>query len=535
MDRGKRKITTKQQVRRGRGRGSSSGVFFGDDRAARQQYIQQEEMLQQAGFTISPIGCPSTPLHIIEFDDSYMRDSTDEFELKAPNDTVDHPLINYAASWKAVEEAREMDPYAHSKISGVDYRFWNVFHSNFYATAILPARKGKICEMHFIDFDAMQAKEEPDFDAAIKVCDKFELSTLMSFKYDWNREILAQFHATYFWNRDNDEVHWMTDGTHYRIDFITFCRILGFGNDHRTYSRIHNERRFEPHEVSFMWEDPTQVNNRRTGLKSFYYVMNNLIKMTLNPKDNATDLNGHITNVLSRFPEGDKFNIPRFIWVELAYAMDDGRRSLPYAPYLMFMIERVTGVRYPKDCSHTVYNIKKTKGGKTAPPPAVESSYHSEGGHSVPQRRDGRKKKRFQKLAEWVKAIFGTCSYMAQNQYDDRMESRHAINAAREVQGLPLLPPVAPPPQFPDLPHLSDTESDEEHDSYDEHQGYDDDPDLQETLGSVYRQFRDDARQRRASTSAAAPRRSTRASRFTATTHRAGRAVVSSDNDDDDE
>jgi len=58
------------------------------------------------------------------------------------------------------------------------------------------------------------------------------------------------------------------------------------------------------------------------------------------------------------------------------------------------------------------------------------------------------------------------------------MESRHAINAAREVQGLPLLPPVAPPPQFPDLPHLSDTESDEEHGSYDEHQGYDDDPDL---------------------------------------------------------
>jgi len=109
----------------------------------------------------------------------------------------------------------------------------------------------------------------------------------------------------------------MTDGTHYRIDFLTFCRILGFGNDHKAYSRIHNERRFEPHEVIFMWEDPTQVNNRRTRLKSFYYVMNNLIRMTLNPKDNATDLNGHITNVLSRFPEGDKFKVPRFIWVEL--------------------------------------------------------------------------------------------------------------------------------------------------------------------------------------------------------------------------
>jgi len=163
-----------------------------------------------------------------------------------------------------------------------------------------------------------------------------------------------------------------------------------------------------------MWEDPTQVNNRRTGLKSFYYVMNNLIRMTLNTKDNATDLNGHITNVLSRFPDGDKFNVPRFIWVELVYGMYDGRRALPYAPYLVFMIERVTGVRYPKDSYHTVYNIKKTKGGKTAPPPAVESSHHSQEGPSEPMRRGGRKKKRFQKLAEWVKAIFGTWSYMAQ-------------------------------------------------------------------------------------------------------------------------
>jgi len=73
--------------------------------------------------------------------------------------------------------------------------------------------------------------------------------------------------------------------------------------------------------------------------------MNNLIRMTLNPKDNATDLNGNITNVLSRFPDGDRFNVPRFMWVELAYAMDDGRRALPYAPYLMFVIERVTSVR----------------------------------------------------------------------------------------------------------------------------------------------------------------------------------------------
>ena len=262
--------------------------------------------------------------------------------------------------------------------------------------------------------------------------------------------------------------------------------------------------------------------------------MNNLIRMTLNPKDNATDLNGNITNVLSRFPDGDRFNVPRFMWVELAYAMDDGRRALPYAPYLMFVIERVTSVRQPKNCYHIVCNIKKTKGDKTAPPPTVEGSYHSQEGADEPLRRGGTKKKCFQKLAEWIKAIFGTCSYMAQNQYDDRMKSRHAINVAREVQGLPPLAPFDPPPQLPNLHLLSDVESDEEEEgSHERQQAYDDDLDLQEILGSFYKQYRDEARQQRASTFEAAPCRSTRATRFTPTTHRGGRVVIESDDDEE--
>jgi hypothetical protein len=32
--------------------------------------------------------------------------------------------------------------------------------------------------------------------------------------------------------------------------------------------------------------------------------------------------------------------------------MNDPMKFLPYAPYLMYMIERVTNVRYPKDVVH---------------------------------------------------------------------------------------------------------------------------------------------------------------------------------------
>ena len=106
-----------------------------------------------------------------------------------------------------VEEARQINPYAVRKDLGIDYKFWNKFHSNFYATAILGARK-----MQYIDWDEIQKKEEPEFDKVIKVCDRFELSDIMGFQYNWNEEVLAQFHTTYFYDQSTYDIHWMMDG-----------------------------------------------------------------------------------------------------------------------------------------------------------------------------------------------------------------------------------------------------------------------------------------------------------------------------------
>jgi hypothetical protein len=275
--------------------------------------------------------------------------------------------------------------------------------------------------------------------------------------------------------------------------------------------------------------------------------MNNLFWITLNPKDNATDLNGYITNVLSRFLDGEKFNVPRFIWVELAYAMDDGRRSLPYVPYLipylMFMIERVTGQRFPKDCFHIVYNIKKTHGGRRG---SGTTAYHSSGGTSFAHRDileffgsgGKRKNKKFAKMAEWLKAIFTTCTYAANTAYENRLESWDAIRQARELAGLLLLSPIWSPPQFPNLPRLSNTSlEDEEQQGSDDDGGGDEgiraaeaDLDVQETLLCVYSRRPRDSQATAPSTSAP-PRRS---ARFTSTTHIAGRARIEETDSDEE-
>ena len=100
--------------------------------------------------------------------------------------------------------------------------------------------------MQYIDWDEIEKKEEPEFDKVIKVCDRFELSDIM------DEEVLAQFHTTYFYDQSTDEIHWMIDGRHYRVDSVTFSRILGFGEEHRTYTHIHDEPRAEIRDIRYM-------------------------------------------------------------------------------------------------------------------------------------------------------------------------------------------------------------------------------------------------------------------------------------------
>ena len=87
------------------------------------------------------------PQHLSEFDGRYMRNFEGEIIIRPSNDSCQHVVVNYSKSWKLVEEARVINLYAVCKDLGIDYRFWNEFHSNFYATAILASKKTKIIKM----------------------------------------------------------------------------------------------------------------------------------------------------------------------------------------------------------------------------------------------------------------------------------------------------------------------------------------------------------------------------------------------------
>ena len=109
--------------------------------------IREEENLERAGRTIPLGACPDTPPHLEEFDRGYIREYSKEVIMRRPIDTHAHPVLNYVGKLKMVEEVRENNSYEHPKDLGVDYKFWNEFHSNFYASVIFNSKKSNIVKM----------------------------------------------------------------------------------------------------------------------------------------------------------------------------------------------------------------------------------------------------------------------------------------------------------------------------------------------------------------------------------------------------
>ena len=152
--------------------------------------IQAEEDLYRASHTIPPSACLDTPPHLEEFDRAYIIKYPKDMIMRRPVDTRAHLVLNYVGKQKMVEEAHENNPYEQPKDLGVDYRFWNEFHSNFYASKIFKS-KIQIVKMQYVDWEEMKGKNEPDFNKVIKACELFGLTDIMSFWYNWNEKVLA--------------------------------------------------------------------------------------------------------------------------------------------------------------------------------------------------------------------------------------------------------------------------------------------------------------------------------------------------------
>ena len=128
----------------------------------------------------------------------------------------------------------------------------------------------------------------------------------------------------------------MMEGVHYKVDFTTFARLLGFVSGYRYANTIQTENAMKAEDIVFAYERRDLADGKTIGLNSFYYAMNNLFRETINPKGgDSTSLRKYAKNLLSRMALGsDAFSVSRFIWAELSDSLDDARNDFPYAPHV---------------------------------------------------------------------------------------------------------------------------------------------------------------------------------------------------------
>ena len=106
------------------------------------------------------------------------------------------------------------------------------------------------------------------------------LSYLIEFRKHWNNEIICQFYGSYHHERDStgaiDIIHWSAEGKHYKVDFITFSRLLGLNEYDRTSPELTEYEDVALVEYQHMYLDGYLVDGQTIYLKPYYYVLNNI-------------------------------------------------------------------------------------------------------------------------------------------------------------------------------------------------------------------------------------------------------------------
>jgi hypothetical protein len=388
---------------------------------------------------------------------------------------------------KEIKRKRYQNPLEWNKDPYVrDIRFHNEFQADYYNTVILGKKNQRVLEQRFVNWEGCLALHDRHLTKALAILEKRGLKNIMTMRYDWNEEVIAQFYATLWITKvvdsdeevfvDSDEeperkipnvtLHFLIQGEHYKCSYKRFARILGFGDEDLLKDYIHDSRKPTDDEALILHVDENETFWKTTNVKPTFRYMNSLIRQTVLPKGgNEMNILSHNQTLLLSLADGTEFSTFDMIWSEIVAASSNTTKSCLHAPYLMKMIEVVTKLNFKKESKHQAYiplridprdpykRTKRSRGSTSAAPqsPSPPRQVHpprsrsSRGGSSSRSGRDS--------LASLVKRGFRTLFHMCRTTQQDVVEirRRQALIDARQkkmYEEAKLQPPLSPPYEY---------------------------------------------------------------------------------------
>jgi hypothetical protein len=151
------------------------------------------------------------------------------------------------------------------------------------------------------------------------------------------------------------------NGRKIQSELLRFCSSLQVDARDTQKDQIHNEHQLSLEELAFMYLNHGKVElGKLTGMRPFYKCLNSLFLLTLAPKSgDATSVQSISRNLLAAMSNDHApFSVAYFLWEEIIFTSKSPIKSCGYAPYIMFLIERVTKKTFIKEIKHEPYRMR---------------------------------------------------------------------------------------------------------------------------------------------------------------------------------
>jgi hypothetical protein len=177
--------------------------------------------------------------------------------------------------------------------------------------------------------------------------------------------MIAQFYVTLYVEEHGktNKFHWMMEEQWFGVSYAQFARILNFGRKDVDRLRIRVALKLDARKIKFMYPRNNSGNfGKTTDMFPFYAYLNRLFSKTMTPREgNDSKILTYNKKILADMAPnsiGFEFSVFYFIWEEIKSILENPLKGCGYAPYIMHMIERVTGCTFGHDKDHQPLRIK---------------------------------------------------------------------------------------------------------------------------------------------------------------------------------
>jgi hypothetical protein len=148
-------------------------------------------------------------------------------KIHAPKERTNRVIHRYSKKTKqdTINEACGAPVYSDTQ-QCIDQHFWSFFHADWH-WSVYHHKKKPVVETKWVDWEWMETQRNPHLNQIKAACDQLEMTKMMSFKYDWNKEVIYQFYSTLYFDADGQKLIRMIDMCQYEITMRQFACLLG--------------------------------------------------------------------------------------------------------------------------------------------------------------------------------------------------------------------------------------------------------------------------------------------------------------------